>query len=95
MFPSFLSDSYFHRLMGKLDDMDAAHAALEYAHDARLDDLESIAAAHNIRIGALELWRQDRAAPVEYITGGGGLPGIADTVNMIIDRLREREIILQ
>lgn len=123
MFPSFLSDSYFHRLMNRLDTMqqnqqDAA-AALSDRIDAaqgafstalgRVNDLEGLADAHNTRLAALELWRGDRGEAVAKIDAAQNMTAvtvlgvslvsaqnvkaIADKVDVLIDRLRAREII--
>lgn len=123
MFPSFLSDSYFHRLMNRLDTMqqnqqDAAatlHDRIDGVQGAfstalgRVNDLEGLADAHNTRLAALEVWREDRGEAVAKIDAAQNMTAvtvlgvslvsaqnvkaIADKVDTLIDRLRAREII--
>ena len=90
MFPSFLSDSYFQRLMNRLDTMqqnqqdsaatlsdriDTAQAAFSTAL-GRVADLEGLADAHNTRLAALEVWRGDKAPAVAKIDAAQNMSAV-------------------
>lgn len=85
MFPSFLPNSYFARLMTRLDGMDAAAGAL----GGRIDGVETVAAANGGRLDDAEIWMTEaggRLDDAEQWMGTAGetlddLAGIADGHN--------------